>query len=116
VAESKGISDSGCVATGPQADERSRQGDLRLPEADLRLPPELTGEAMAFARYRASALTDGVFALDEPWRGRFLNLIAAYAQAYDAQTPSRDDVRIWLRDERLHRQIWLMLRAWTHQP
>ena len=63
---------------------------------------------------RAAAVTDRVYALDEPWRTRFLQLIASYAQIRPSGgAPTRDDVLGWLGDERLNEQIRLMLRAWT---
>jgi hypothetical protein len=64
---------------------------------------------------RAVWVTERVYALDEPWRSRFLHLIASYAQTRQpSNTPSRADVLRWLGDERLNEQISLMLHSWTH--
>ena len=83
---------------------------------------------------RALALAEGVLALSEPWRSRFLALIARYARV--CLIPSADpdtadvldgegasgsevvevtlaDLAEWLADADLHERIGLMLRAWT---
>ncbi len=65
---------------------------------------------------QAAWVTERVYALDEPWRSRFLELIASYAQIKQPDTaPSRDEVVGWLGDEHLNEQIRLMLHTWTHR-
>jgi hypothetical protein len=65
---------------------------------------------------RAVWVTERVYALDEPWRSRFLQLIAtcALAEPFDS-TPSRADVLVWLDDQELNELIMTMLRSWTHR-
>ena len=64
---------------------------------------------------RAVWVTERVYALDEPWRSRFLQLIATCALAEpSAGTPSRADVLGWLNDQELNELITVMLRSWTH--
>jgi hypothetical protein len=65
---------------------------------------------------RAVSVTERVYALDEPWRSRFLQLIASHAQLRRTETPpTRADVLVWLSDEHLNEQIRLMLHTWTHR-
>jgi len=64
------------------------------------------------------SLTDALFALDEPWRGRFLSLVAEMATSggWDGQRPRWDDVVGWLSTDRvLFRQTERLLNAW-HNP
>jgi hypothetical protein len=64
---------------------------------------------------RAISVAEHVFALPEPWRSRFLTLIAQYAQG-DRMVgqPTEEEVLGWLRDDELSERIRLMLRSWTH--
>ena len=65
---------------------------------------------------QAVVVANRVYALDEPWRSRFLKLIASYALIAEANaTPSRAEVLTWLGDEQLNEQIRLMLHTWTHR-
>jgi len=62
-------------------------------------------------------LTNALFALDEPWRERFLNLVADMATSgvWNGQPPRRDDVVGWLStDVVLFRQTERLLAAWNH--
>jgi hypothetical protein len=64
---------------------------------------------------RAVKVADGVLSLTEPWRSRFVELIARYAGVEDAAgSASREDIVAWLEDEDLNEKIRLMLRTWTH--
>lgn len=63
----------------------------------------------------AETLTDALFCLDEPWRSRFLVLLARWATrgAWDGRAPQRDKVVTWLgTDPNLHREMFLLLRTW----
>lgn len=68
------------------------------------------------AERRARELTERMFALREPWRGRFLELTANLATggAWNGRgEPIREDVEAWLRgDLRLYRRVRLLLSAW----
>lgn len=60
-------------------------------------------------------LTEDLYSLEEPWRTRFLVLIANHAtdQQWDGQVPDRSEVVAWLEeDAALQRRIALMLETW----
>jgi hypothetical protein len=61
-------------------------------------------------------ITDALYALDEPWRDRFLVFTARLANQgrWDCRVPDRDEVEMWLKTQ-LHTQktIAEMLWAWT---
>ncbi len=64
---------------------------------------------------RAATVTDGILSLAEPWRTRFVVLVARYAGVDRvAESPSREDIIAWLEDEDVYDKIRLMLRTWTH--
>ena len=76
--------------------------------------PHRRDEALAEVQ-RAASVAEHVYALSEPWRGRFLDLIARSACDDRAgDQPSEEQVLVWLCDEELNEQIRLMLRSWTH--
>lgn len=61
------------------------------------------------------AVTESMFSLDEPWRSRFLDLLAKQATrwAWDGRRPKREEVMGWLwADPGLCRQMALLLNAW----
>jgi hypothetical protein len=61
-------------------------------------------------------LVENLYALDEPWRTRFLELIAQLAtgRQWDNQTPSRNMTEAWLQgNKQLRNQIAQMLETWT---
>ena len=59
---------------------------------------------------------DGILALDEPWRGRFLTVIANLATggAWNGSSePAREDLLSWLRMNRdLRAQVVQMYTTW----
>jgi hypothetical protein len=61
------------------------------------------------------SLIEDLFSLDEPWRGRFLNLVATRATMgteYGRQ-PTPEEVSAWFRaNPFLRRRISLLLSAW----
>lgn len=61
------------------------------------------------------SLTDALFSLDEPWRSRFLTLVATRATrwAWDEQSPTHDQVAVWLGDRSLFREVSLLLDTWN---
>jgi hypothetical protein len=66
-------------------------------------------------RGKAKSLTNALFSLDEPWQGRFLNLVADLAtnSAWDGRRPTRKEVMAWLgADLELYREVKLLLDAW----
>jgi hypothetical protein len=63
----------------------------------------------------AESLTDGLFYLEEPWRGRFLDLVAnlATSWAWPGGQPTREEVTAWLgADPNLYQRVWSLLQAW----
>ncbi len=63
----------------------------------------------------AESLAEALFSLDEPWRDRFLALVAEWAtgRGWHGRRPRRAEVESWLRaDIRLCREIWSLLNAW----
>ncbi len=67
--------------------------------------------------HHACYLADAIFALEEPWRGRFVELIARRVRGWEglAHSPSRSEVARWLCEPRLYNLIRLMLRTWNHE-
>lgn len=66
-------------------------------------------------RENVESITEAMFALEEPWRGRFLALLANQATggAWNGQRPERKEVMTWLRDDLdLYREVTLLLNAW----
>lgn len=66
---------------------------------------------------RGTYLADQILALDEPWRRRFVALIARRAEraVMSTEISSRTQLALWLADPSLARVIRLMLRAWLHE-
>lgn len=67
-----------------------------------------------FATERTKSLTEALFSLEEPWRGRFLDLLAngATNRAWDGRPPTREEVTTWLSDSNLYQEVTLLLNAW----
>lgn len=59
-------------------------------------------------------LTEGLFSLDEPWRGRFLALLAkrARSRAREEQSPTRAQVATWLDNLDIYLEFSQMLDVW----
>jgi hypothetical protein len=59
-------------------------------------------------------LIEGLFALQEPWRGRFLTLLADRVEGWmpDDRPPTREEIAAWLNDLSLYREIALLLSTW----
>jgi hypothetical protein len=61
------------------------------------------------------SLADALYALEEPWRGRFLSLVAEMATSggWNEKRPRRDDIVSWLStNHALFRQTERLLDAW----
>ena len=61
------------------------------------------------------SLTEDLFSLDEPWRGRFLRLVATRATMWTecGQQPTPEEVTAWFEaDPSLRRRISLLLYLW----
>lgn len=61
------------------------------------------------------SLTEDLFSLDEPWRGRFLNLVASRAtmKTGDRRQPTPEEVAAWFEaNPFLRRSISLLLYTW----
>jgi hypothetical protein len=59
-------------------------------------------------------LTEALFAMDEPWRTRFLALLANRATnwTWDGSVPTHAEVETWLSDVRMRRLVTYLLRTW----
>ena len=72
---------------------------------------------MSVGEQQIEMLTDTLFSLDEPWRSRFLALVArtAIGDSWNGSPPKRAQIATWLRDLRLYRDVTQLLEAW-HIP
>jgi hypothetical protein len=64
---------------------------------------------------KTRSLTRTLFALDEPWRSRFLKLVANLATnwTWDGRAPTPEQMSTWLRtDLDLYREVRMLLDAW----
>jgi hypothetical protein len=63
---------------------------------------------------RAAALTEALFSLEEPWRTRFLYLLATRATESKSgeEPPTREEVTTWLEDGSLQEATKLLLEIW----
>jgi len=73
-----------------------------------------TREAKVVPSRRAITLAEQLFALQEPWRSRFLELVASRARAGNG-SPSREDVAGWLENHSLYEQVHAMLTTWCRR-
>lgn len=68
-----------------------------------------------FTVREVESLVEALFSLGEPWRSRFLVLIASWATggSWNGRQPKREEVAAWLRgDLGLYREVNLLLNAW----
>jgi hypothetical protein len=65
---------------------------------------------------RIKVLTEDLFSLDEPWRSRFLELVAneATGWSWEGRSPTREEVAIWLDEGDLHQKVTQILNAWQN--
>jgi len=71
--------------------------------------------ARTVAREGVESLVEALFSMDEPWKSRFLGLVANWATGglWNGRRPRREEVRAWLQaDVGLYREVRLMVRAW----
>ena len=61
-------------------------------------------------------LVEELYSLDEPWRTRFLLLVARQANCrpWIGEPPGRDKVEQWLEDSSNRRVIRELLRSWQN--
>ncbi|MGD1995682.1 MAG: hypothetical protein PVH62_02805 [Anaerolineae bacterium] len=62
----------------------------------------------------AESLAARLVALEEPWKSRFLGLVADWAtgQDWDGRLPTQKEVVKWLGDWALYRRVALLLKIW----
>ena len=62
----------------------------------------------------AGSLAESLFRLPDPWRHRFLTLVAdrAVGRVNDGRPPTQEEVTSWLADLNLYREVTLMLSSW----
>jgi hypothetical protein len=65
----------------------------------------------------AGSLAESLFRLPDPWRDRFLILVAERAvdRVNDGKPPTQEEVTAWLADLNLYREVMLMLSLWGQQ-
>jgi NADPH:quinone reductase-like Zn-dependent oxidoreductase len=65
---------------------------------------------------RIQVLTEDLFSIDEPWRSRFLELVANEAKGWrwEERPPTREEVATWLNDGELHQKITQILNVWQN--
>ncbi|RLC91088.1 MAG: hypothetical protein DRI79_03790 [Chloroflexi bacterium] len=71
--------------------------------------------AQIISKESVESLVEALFSLDEPWRGRFLTLVAKQATRWkwDGQRPGWEEMVAWLStDPCLYREVALLLDAW----
>jgi hypothetical protein len=66
------------------------------------------------AQERTEKLTQALFSLDEPWRSRFLHLVANQATGWTwpEQVPTQAEVAAWLDDWELYKRVKSQLNVW----
>jgi hypothetical protein len=72
-------------------------------------------ERRVVAGAKAESLAEALFSLDEPWRGRFLELVASLAtrQAGGKRQPTWQEVTAWLGTRpALYQRVKLLLSVW----
>ena len=59
-------------------------------------------------------LADGILTLDEPWRGRFLALLAqrAHEKGQAGHPQSREHIAQWLHDADIYHEFIALLDEW----
>ena len=59
-------------------------------------------------------LAENLFALNEPWRGRFLTFIAERAQhgEWPGVSPTKEEVSNWLHNKDLNQTVTTLLNVW----
>jgi hypothetical protein len=62
----------------------------------------------------AGTLAESLFRLPDPWKARFLTLVAyrAVGRVSEGKPPSQEEVTTWLADLNLYREVTLMLSSW----
>ena len=65
---------------------------------------------------RARSLSNILFSLDEPWRGRFLDLVTIQATGeswtWSGEPPTQEEIVYWLGDRNVYENVSRMLHAW----
>ena len=62
----------------------------------------------------AVSLAETLFTLEEPWRSRFLSLVASQATdgAWNGPLPTKEQVTAWLNEWDHYRAVALLLNVW----
>jgi len=77
--------------------------------------PTVIPEGRIIVGEKIDILTDALFSLDEPWQGRFLNLVANLATrwAWSGTRPTKEEITAWLGAElSLYQEVNRLLNAW----
>jgi len=68
-----------------------------------------------FMPERVESLADRLLSLGEPWRSRFLHVVANQATSWsweNGQTPTREEVVSWLGNAELYQRTKTLLDVW----
>jgi hypothetical protein len=80
-----------------------------------RLPRRIAMGCQPFVvQERTEKLANALFSLDEPWRSRFLHLVANQATGWTwpEQMPTQAEVAAWLNDWELYKRVKSQLNVW----
>jgi hypothetical protein len=63
---------------------------------------------------RNKSLVETLFALEEPWQSQFLIMMANLATnwTWNGETPTREEIVTWSKDQNVRREVALLLYAW----
>jgi len=106
------VQSCGSVSARPAADASTAPGSA-LGESVNSYDSRFIGTSAGLRP--GSLLADRIYELDEPWRTRFIELIAQRVDAtvLAGSLPSRMQVAVWLADRQLAHLVELMLRTWA---
>jgi hypothetical protein len=63
---------------------------------------------------QAEQLTENLFSLTDPWRGRFLTFVAqrALGPTWNGQLPTKEQVTTWLGQDSLCQTVTMLFTTW----
>jgi hypothetical protein len=99
----------------PDKDNQTFDMRWRIAPAWFTLPPAAVKKKRVGMRGRIESLAEELFSLEEPWQGRFLDLVANLATdwAWGGPRPTWEKVTAWLgADLSLYQETRLLLNAW----
>jgi hypothetical protein len=79
------------------------------------VPPQRPPEKRVVPRRQAESLAAALFSMQEPWRSRFLSLVANLATRWkwEAREPTPEEITVWLgANPVLYQQVKSLLYTW----